>query len=67
MRGRFSRWYTSREIHDFYDLTGAARNLQAHYNIAPTDTVNVVSPAPGGANELVSMRWGLIQHRWKKR
>jgi putative SOS response-associated peptidase YedK len=67
MRGRFSRRYTSRKIHDLYDPRAPRVNLQAHYNIAPTDSVNVVSPAAGGANEPVSMRWGLIQYRWKSR
>ena len=66
MCGRFTQRYTWREIHDLYDLTGAARNLQAHYNIAPTDTVEVVRPATGGAPELVPMRWGLIPYWWKK-
>ena len=56
MCGRFTQRYTWREIHDLYDLTGPARNLQAHYNIAPTDTVEVVRPADGGATELVPMR-----------
>jgi putative SOS response-associated peptidase YedK len=55
MCGRFTQRYTWREIHDLYGLTGAARNLQAHYNIAPTDTVEVVRPADGGP-ELVPMR-----------
>jgi hypothetical protein len=27
--------------------------LQAHYNIAPTDTIDVVRSADGGATELV--------------
>src|SRR5258707_9143977 len=66
MCGRFTQRYTWREIHDLYGLTGAARNLQAHYNIAPTDTVDVVKPAGGGATELVPMRWGLIPYWWKK-
>ena len=66
MYGRFSQRYTWREIHDLYDLTGAARNLQAHYNIAPTDPVDVVRPSAGGATELASMRWGLIPYWWKK-
>ena len=39
MCGRFTQRCTWREIHGLYDLTGAARNLQANYNIAPTDTV----------------------------
>jgi len=66
MRGRFTQRYTWREIRDLYGLTGAARNLQAHYNIAPTDTIDVVRPDDGGASELVSMRWGLIPYWWKK-
>src|SRR5262249_52752784 len=64
--GRFTQRYTWREVHDLYGLTGAARNLQAHYNIAPTDTVEVLRPAADGANELVPMRWGLIPYWWKK-
>jgi len=65
MCGRFTQRYTWREVHDLYDLTGAVRNLQAHYNIAPTDTVEVVRPAVG-ATELVPMRWGLIPWWWKR-
>src|SRR5215472_13252942 len=65
MCGRFTQRYTWREVHDLYDLTGAIRNLQAHYNIAPTDTVEVVRAADG-ATELVPMRWGLIPYWWKK-
>jgi putative SOS response-associated peptidase YedK len=50
-----------------YELPdGPARNLQAHYNIAPTDPVEVVRPAANGATELVSMRWGLVPWWWKK-
>jgi len=65
MCGRFTQRYTWREIADLYGLTGTARNLQAHYNIAPTDTVNVVKSA-NRATELVPMRWGLIPWWWKK-
>jgi putative SOS response-associated peptidase YedK len=65
MCGRFTQRYTWREIYPLYGLTGPARNLQAHYNIAPTDPVNVVRSAADGA-ELVSMRWGLIPYWWKK-
>ena len=66
MCGRFTQRYSWSEIQDLYDLTGAARNLQPHYNIAPTDPVDVVRPAAGGALELVSMRWGLIPYWWEK-
>jgi putative SOS response-associated peptidase YedK len=48
-----------------HGLRGAARNLQAHYNIAPTDTVDVVRPV-NGATELVRMRWGAHSLWWKK-
>jgi putative SOS response-associated peptidase YedK len=66
MCGRFTQRYTWDEIQDLYGLMGAARNLQAHYNIAPTDTIDVVTPAGDGANRLVPMRWGLIPSWWKK-
>jgi putative SOS response-associated peptidase YedK len=36
------------------------------YNIAPTDTIDVVKAADGGATELVPVRWGLIPYWWKK-
>jgi len=65
MRGRFTQRYTWREIQDLYSLFGDARNLQAHYNLAPTDTVDAVIPGDG-ANRLVSMRWGLVPWWWKK-
>src|SRR6266436_2447349 len=66
MCGRFTQRYSWSEIQDLYDLTGAPRNLQPHYNIAPTDPVDVVRRAAGGATELVSMRWALVPHWWKK-
>ena len=65
MCGRFTQRYTWREIQDLYRLFGDARNLQAHYNLAPTDTVDAVIPGDS-ANRLVSMRWGLVPSWWKK-
>jgi putative SOS response-associated peptidase YedK len=65
MCGRFTRRYTWREIQDLYGLMGAARNLQPHYNIAPTDPVDAVISGDGGGG-LVSMRWGLVPSWWKK-
>jgi len=51
------------EIRDLYDLTGAARNLQARLqHRADTDTIDVVKAADGGATELVPVRWGLIPY-----
>jgi putative SOS response-associated peptidase YedK len=61
MCGRFVPRYTWDDIQESYDLPDApAPNLQPHYNVAPTDPVNVVKLASGGAPELISMRWGLI-------
>ena len=65
MCGRFTQRYTWREIQDLYGLFGDARNLQAHYNLAPTDTIDAVIPGDG-PNWLVSMRWGLVPSWWKK-
>jgi len=66
MCGRFTQRCSWSEIQDLYDVAGAARNLQPHYNIAPTDPVEVVRPAANGTTELVSMRWGLVPWWWKK-
>jgi putative SOS response-associated peptidase YedK len=66
MCGRFTQRYTWREIEDLYSLMGAARNLQPHSNIAPTDTIDVVKPADDGTNRVVPMRWGFIPSWWKK-
>jgi putative SOS response-associated peptidase YedK len=66
MCGRFTQKFTWYEIRDLYELVGDARNLEAHYNIAPTDTVEVVRPGDNGADLLVPMRWGLVPYWWKK-
>ncbi len=60
MCGRFVQRYTWQEVQELYELPdGPARNLQAHYNVAPTDPVDAVKLTTDGAIELVSMRWGL--------
>jgi putative SOS response-associated peptidase YedK len=67
MCGRFVQRYTWDDIQDLYEFpNGPARNLQAHYNVAPTDPVDVVKLATGGPTELVSMRSGLTPWWWKK-
>jgi putative SOS response-associated peptidase YedK len=66
MCGRFTQKFTWHEIRDLYELVGAARNLQTHYNIAPTDKAEVVRSSVGGTTELVPMRWGFIPYWWKK-
>jgi len=65
MCGRFTQAYTWHELVALYRLTQPAVNLQAHYNIAPTDTVDVVAMRDGKV-ELAPMRWGLVPWWWKK-
>jgi putative SOS response-associated peptidase YedK len=65
MCGRFTQRYTWEEVHAFLSVFGLPRNLQPHYNIAPTDPVDVVRLGEHG-RELTSMRWGLIPGWWKK-
>jgi hypothetical protein len=50
----------------FLRVFGPARNLQPHYNIAPTMTVDVIRLDESGNRELVPMRWGLIPAWWVK-
>jgi putative SOS response-associated peptidase YedK len=47
MCGRFTQNYTWDEVHAFLSVFGTPRNLQPHYNIAPTDTVDVKLRAVG--------------------
>jgi putative SOS response-associated peptidase YedK len=62
---RFTQHYTWPELAGFYRLMQPAPNLWPHYNIAPTDTIDVVIRR-GGDRELLRMRWGLIPAWWKK-
>jgi putative SOS response-associated peptidase YedK len=68
MCGRFTNRLTWREIVALYRLSvplEPERNLPAHYNICPTDMIDVVVER-GGKRDLVPMRWGLIPNWWKK-
>jgi putative SOS response-associated peptidase YedK len=65
MCGRFIQHYTWGEIHELYGLVGAARNIEPRYNIAPTDTIDVVIPTSDGL-KLAPMRWGLVPPWWEK-
>src|SRR3954454_13479609 len=66
MCGRFTQNYTWAEVHAFLSVLGPPRNLQPHYNIAPTRTIDVIRLNQDGKRELVPMRWGLIPGWWKK-
>jgi putative SOS response-associated peptidase YedK len=65
MCGRFTQHYTWGEIHELYGLVGTARNIEPRYNIAPTDTIDVVIPTSDRL-KLAPMRWGLVPPWWKK-
>lgn len=67
MCGRFTQFYTWRELVALYRLTldQPARNIEPRYNIAPTTTIDTVVQREG-VRELVSMRWGLCPSWWKK-
>ena len=66
MCGRFTQNYTWEEVYKFLNVFGAPRNLRPHYNIAPTNNVDVIRLDREGRRELVSMRWGLVPYFWKK-
>src|SRR3954463_4159957 len=66
MCGRFTQHYTWAEVHAFLSVLGPPRNLQPHYNIAPTRTIDVIRLNQDSKRELVPMRWGLIPGWWKK-
>jgi putative SOS response-associated peptidase YedK len=54
MCGRFTQNYTWAEVHAFLSVFGPPRNLQPHYNIAPTDTVGSIGAAlPASSNAFV--------------
>lgn len=67
MCGRFTNKLTWEDIVRLYRLSidQPARNVQPHYNICPTDTVDVVV-ASDGKRMLAPMRWGLIPNWWSK-
>jgi putative SOS response-associated peptidase YedK len=42
------------------------QNLQASYNVCPTDPVDVILPKEGGVNDFARMRCGLVPYWWSK-
>ncbi len=55
MCGRFTQHYTWQEVHAILSVFGPARNLQPHYNIAPTDSIDVIRLDKQRQRELVPM------------
>ena len=60
MCGRYTQFASWREIYEYFNLTGTPRNLEARYNIAPTQDAPVIRLDDAGQRELVMMRWGLM-------
>lgn len=65
MCGRFSKDYTWAEIHKMYSLVSVPANIQPHYNVCPTQTVDTVTNNDG-QRVLAAMRWGLVPAWWSK-
>jgi putative SOS response-associated peptidase YedK len=72
MCGRFTRYKTWREIHDYlslflgdHDKSQSAPNLPPRYNIAPTQGVEIVKMNDWGTWRIDSLRWGLLPP-WSK-
>ena len=68
MCGRFSQFHSWQEVHAYLNIFGAARNLPARYNIAPSQGILAVRAAADGgdgAREAAVLRWGLVPS-WAK-
>ena len=65
MCGRFTQYYSWRELVEMYDLTGTPQNIEERYNIAPTSDVWTIR-ADGKGRYASRMRWGLIPPWWKE-
>lgn len=59
MCGRFTQYFTWRELHALLGLYGPAPNLRPRYNVAPTQQVATVR-LEEGERRLSMLRWGLI-------
>lgn len=64
MCGRIAQYYTWRELHELYGLTGPALNIEPRYNIAPTTDIVAIRGATGKRIPSI-MRWGLVPSWWK--
>jgi putative SOS response-associated peptidase YedK len=66
MCGRFTQLYSWPELVALYRLTMPPQNLQASYNVCPTDPVDVILTKEGGGRDFARMRWGLVPYWWSK-
>lgn len=61
MCGRFALHHPNDEIHERFAVERPLFLQEPRYNVAPTQTVSVITPA----RERVGMRWGLVP-RWSR-
>ena len=64
MCGRFTQHYAWKEMHDQLDVFGTPQNLKPNWNVAPTQSVDVVLQVEAGRS-LTQMHWGLLPF-WAK-
>ena len=64
MCGRFTQHYTWKEMHDQLDVFGTPQNLKPNWNVAPTQSVDVVLQLEA-ERSLAQMHWGLLPF-WAK-
>ncbi len=64
MCGRFTQHYTWQEMHDQLDPFGMPQNLKPNWNVAPTQSIDVVEAGESGLS-LTKMHWGLLPF-WAK-
>jgi putative SOS response-associated peptidase YedK len=63
MCGRFTQFHTWRDIHAMYSLSrpqDTGRNTEARYNIAPTQTIPLVTLDEDGNQIVRDARWNLV-------
>jgi putative SOS response-associated peptidase YedK len=66
MCGRFTQHFSWDDLVRLYRLTDPPRNLEPHYNLAPTQPALALRFNPNTrARSLDALRWGLVPH-WAK-
>lgn len=63
MCGQYTHYASWQEIRCHFDLLGPARNIEARYNIAPSQDAPLMRRFPDGERELVMLRWGLVRRQ----
>lgn len=62
MCGRFSRGCPAYQIADLYDVDHQQIDLEASWNVAPTEDVAILRHNADRGRVLEAARWGLVPH-----